>query len=222
MGILFAFDFDLTITSQQTHNIIYKNRLDRADKDEQWKVVQPIEPRGEAQQWRILFQDLIDNGHQITIISYNNFPDIVGRYLRDKIGLSEDVLNKIYINCWMPDDMEFGKNIHIQQSLKHFGSKLSNSKVVLVEDSKYNLQMANKANLLIKNGSILAPITEADICPNNPNIVNSAPHIKQVMELSLSLKQLTISENKSAFFSRPYESKDHHAQTQHKPRCIIL
>ncbi|MFT4058033.1 MAG: hypothetical protein QM652_00630 [Legionella sp.] len=199
---LFSFDWDETILSKHMNKIILQafNIHNKKDieamlalpniEEKIWAIASQIEPRGKATEWKALFEKLIEDNHHISIATYGQFPELIRRYLKDKINLSEDVVSKIHIVCYMyPSDVGNGKNRHIEESIAHFKRDKNNTIVVLVEDSQENLDAAVSAGKLHPNGAVLAPKDEKDQSPTNPNMFITTPHISKVLELSEQLKK---------------------------------
>lgn len=185
-GALFCFDFDETISSKHVHNSIMRAHLSRGTDDQQWEVIKNIKPRGSASEWKALFEKLITDGHQVAILSYSQFPRIIDRYLKEIIGLEKEILDQIFVNSWLPDDQNSGKNKHIRQAIDYFHRDTTDKNIVLVEDSIENLKMAKQG--LHKDGAILAPKNASDSDPNDSKLYLTAPHIAEVARLSEQLK----------------------------------
>jgi hypothetical protein len=189
VGALFTFDFDKTISGEHMHNAMCDAGVDSRSDEDQWNLcAKNIEPRGSAAEWKTLFEKLIADGHQVAILSFNDFPRMVQRYLREKIGLSEETLGKMFLNCWLPDDENIGKNQHIDQAVAHFQRDKADRNIILVEDSTDNLRIATAAGKLHANGAVIAPTGPQDEDPKNPEAYLTAPHIAQVTRLSEQFK----------------------------------
>src|SRR5579863_8209145 len=103
---LFAFDFELTITSSHVDksNTTNEKQYEQALKD--------IAPRDSARRWKDLFEKLIAEGYPVAIFSEFPFPGAVQSYLRDNIGLSAEDCKKIFLCCEAGKGLA-GKNGHI-------------------------------------------------------------------------------------------------------------
>jgi len=185
---LFAFDFDETITSRHVYFAIVAAKLKSTRgvdlTDQQYAIASTIEPRGSAAQWRELFEKLIADGHKIAIVTYNPFELVVQRYLKEKLGLSDDVLEKISFNCIHHNAKYLGKDRQIAAAKAHFEID-DNRNIILVEDDITNLLRARIQGMSI----VLAPTNpeDADLRSNLKTYL-TAPHIAQVAKLSDTLK----------------------------------
>lgn len=185
-GALIAIDFDFTISSKHTHNMIVMLDLKHADEEKQWEAVKDVKPRGTAQEWKNALEALLKEGHDLAILSENLFPRIVYRFMQDIIGLSETTISQIYLNCESTKDRSQGKNEHLKRANNHFKRSEGNRDVILVEDSQKNIDIATKANLLHPTlGVILAPTTEEH---RDNNAFVTAPHLTQLLTNSQKLK----------------------------------
>lgn len=135
---IFCFDFDNTIANGHTHNAIceVQKRFGRPlTAEEQWQVVHAIPPIGSKEIWQQLLSALHAHQYQIAIISFNAFPHIITRYLRENVGLSEALLDKIFVHAWLPIiPSQSNKNDHLLNVKSHYNFTGHNSEVTLVDD----------------------------------------------------------------------------------------
>ncbi len=149
---LFAIDFDYTIANGHTHNTILdaivaaKKQGDtslKADKEKHWDLVKNIPPVGTAKNWQEIFSTLLDDGHQICIVSFNAYPHIIDRYLGEVLQLSPEIIAQIKVVAWLPKNAATAnKNEHIAQAIEAFDYR--GHTVVLVDDSKTNTDAAER------------------------------------------------------------------------------
>lgn len=162
MQALFIIDFDLTISSQHIHNLlitaIARGEIDEADMDAAWQYVKNIPPTGSAERWRNMLMQLIDAHYLVAIASFGSFPEIIYRYLKDKINLPEKYLQKIFIESWLPENPTLAnKNEHIRNVIDHFHYQGDPTHVILVDDSEYNCLAARNFNwqvIAVKSGDV--------------------------------------------------------------------
>lgn len=195
MGALFALDLEDTISSKC---LICPDGLDSKS---QWEKVKNIEPRGSADEWKKIFEKLDADGHQIAIVTFNKSKELVHRYLQEKIGLSNELLGKIFLNCWLPEDESIGKNQHIAQAIEHFKRDKTNTNIILVEDRFEHLEIAKHAGLLHKDGAVLAPKNQEDRNPLDLKSYISTPHLEKIRDLSNQLKKEISASNKLSDFA---------------------
>lgn len=143
----FAIDFDRTIASRQTHSLIAENIVSiGTDPEQQFKAIESVKPivSAETQKtWRDAFEAILQDGHQVAIVSFSNFPVIL-RYLKECVGLPQEMLDQIKIVSWLPKNKKLGKNEHIKQALKESKYTGADDTVVLVDDDKNNIILAQK------------------------------------------------------------------------------
>lgn len=147
MKALFIIDFDFTIAQEHVHNLlssaIASGLLKANDSDAQWNYVKSIPPTGTKEAWRNLFAKLEREGCDVAIASFCDYKTVVERYLREKIGLPEAIMKKIYIESWLPANPNSAdKTKHIENVIKHFNYTGTPDSIVLIDDSKINLNAA--------------------------------------------------------------------------------
>jgi hypothetical protein len=151
---LFVIDFDHTLVDGHTHNTIARAILCQvvaSDNEEaQWDLVKGMTALGGSDKWKAVFQSLFDNGHDVAIASFNSYKHVISRFLREKIGLSEHQISRIFINSRLPQNARAAnKNEHIEQIINHFyprfGERPRRDQVVLVDDSDGNIFAAQVA-----------------------------------------------------------------------------
>lgn len=151
---LFVIDFDRTIVKGHTHNVIsgaiVARTIHKTDQEAQWALVSGFDAIGGADRWRMIFRSLLEKGHDVSIASFNSYPYIIPRFLREVIGLSDDEISRIHVNSWLPaDPSKANKNDHIEQIIGHFyrglGERPARDQVVLIDDSDNNILAAEIA-----------------------------------------------------------------------------
>lgn len=159
MGI-FIIDFDRTIVNGHTHNTIarfYKTILgpnpnwSEAEQQAQWDLVKHIPPIATHNlTWKTLIETILKNGHQVAVASFSSYPHIIPTYLREVIGLSDDLVKQIYVEAWLPDyPATANKNKHIMNVLQHFQFSGDHKQVILVDDAKTNTDAALAAHFTV-------------------------------------------------------------------------
>ncbi|KTC97519.1 hypothetical protein [Legionella erythra] len=143
--MLFIFDFDGTIVSQNTHNLLTDSS---GNLEESWQILSKIEPLGGTEIWKHTFQLLLKKGHHVAIASFNSFGELLfPRYLREIIGLEPSEADRICIQSWLPLPLQgANKNQHIhaiQSELNYHGP------TCLVDDDETNLKAAKSEGLFI-------------------------------------------------------------------------
>lgn len=120
---LFIFDFDHTIVKGHTHNAINRSKAGRGIEQEYvnapWEVVHDLSTIGPESDWKEIFETLYQQGHFLSIASFNAYGTIIPEFL-GKIGLSEELIAQIHIS------LDFRK-IQEQQIRMVIFRKLSNT-----------------------------------------------------------------------------------------------
>lgn len=154
---VFLIDFDGTIAIGHTHYSIVQaisNRHIPDKKESHWHYIRDLvrhhgrhHPTVSAEEWRKVFTTLINDGHKVGIISFSLFPHMIENYIREVVGLPEELAAKVYVYAHLPEDpRSANKNHHIQTALKHFNYHSDDmSRVILIDDSFNNIMGA--ANL---------------------------------------------------------------------------
>lgn len=111
----FLFDFDWTISDCHLHSEISRKIRDGNITSESllnnsvqqnyvWSELlklRNLKARGNTEnineEWCDFFEDLIKNGHEVTILTYNAYPFAIDLFLRDIIKLSPEYLSKITV-----------------------------------------------------------------------------------------------------------------------------
>ncbi len=146
--ILFAFDFDLTITSKHVHNTIRKKEGEiyrSLDDKEKLKLIKKISTIGKAKHWKKIFKKIIKQKYHIGIVSFNAYPDVISLYLKEVLKLDKKTIQKITImtpSGTLPEN----KNGLIEEVLKE--KNLGNgTEVILIDDSMENKKDAEAAGI---------------------------------------------------------------------------
>ncbi len=111
-----------------------------------------------------LIKTALSHGDCVAFTSYTDYPEAIELML-DRLALSLAERSSIYIACHLPfygshgekvrfGEAEFddshGKDLHIQETLKHFQSKGKQiDKIILLDDNVKSIGIANQANHLI-------------------------------------------------------------------------
>ncbi|WP_218813891.1 hypothetical protein [Rickettsiella endosymbiont of Dermanyssus gallinae] len=144
--LLIAIDFDHTIVNGQTHMKIMLSK--ETDKDRQCDQIKNFQVIGEQNEWKHIFETLIKEGHAVCIVSFNNYGHTIPRFLEEKVGLSHEEVEKIKVVSWLPKHPKTAnKNQHLRQAKKIMNFHGKNSQVILIDDSKNNLEVARKKNI---------------------------------------------------------------------------
>src|SRR3989338_2576635 len=101
-----------------------------------------LNPTGSKEEWKNIFTTLIDQGFRVSIPSFTAYGPLISFYLRDVIGLSDDYLQKMKINAWMPADPNSdNKNNHIDQILGCKPEERAEvyQRVILIDDGRKNV-----------------------------------------------------------------------------------
>lgn len=185
---LFVIDFDHTIVDGHTHSVITRAILSRRvasdDTEAQWELVRGMAALGGSDKWKAVFQSLLERGHHVAIASFNSYPHVITRFLREVIGLADEEINRIHVNSWLPPDPgSADKNEHIEQVISHFypgvGVRPRRDQVVLVDDSDNNIIAAEVAEFRViqaeNNLDFFAPLNEliAELKPDEAHRASS-------------------------------------------------
>lgn len=190
---LFCIDFDKTISSKHTHNIINNGGAD--DEQEQWDLVKDIPPIGEAKEWKKLFKTLHEDGHNIAIVSFNQYAHIIRRYLKEVIGLDKNFLREyVNVESFIPEDQS-NKKEHIQRANAKLNTPAED--IVLVDDTKSNIDHA----VAEKHRVITA---SAD-----------GKHINEMLRLSKKIKNPDQKDNDSVTHSGASEGNEYGRRISH-------
>ena len=139
---LFILDFDGTIASGNTHNAV----AHLTKMDDMWEVIKEIPPIGSSDIWRDTIRSILVQGHSLAIASFNAYGStIIPRYLQEIIGLTEQEVQNIHIESWLPlHPSQANKNEHIAYSIKDMGYTGLPVSIVLVDDDEKNILAASQ------------------------------------------------------------------------------
>ena len=155
--MLFAIDFDLTLTTVHIHNMLSQAILvgivQKNDIEAQWQYVKHVLPTGTAVDWLRVITQLQNDGHYVAIASFGEFPLIIDRYLKEIIGV-----NDVFVESWLPEHLDQAdKGQHIRNIMHHYQlDHLPPEKIVLVDDAEPNLRAAKAA------GNRIVPVLPGD------------------------------------------------------------
>lgn len=138
---LFVIDFDNTIIDANSHNELCQSEA--CDLASQRNLIQQFPPVGGKEQWQQAFKQLIVDQHQIAIASFNSFDYLIPFYLTNVIGLSEDEVQKIHVEAWLPANRK-DKNTHIEHIHTLLKINAKPSYTILIDDDKANIDAASK------------------------------------------------------------------------------
>jgi hypothetical protein len=180
---VFIIDFDLTITSQHTHNLLSEEE----DVEKHWEIIKNVLPIGSVQEWFNIFTTLLNNGHKVGVVSFNAYPQYISRYLKEVIGLSPEVFQYICVFSWTPKNPgTANKNEHIAATLTHLEYNQSiDGDVVVVDDHLRNINAA----MTLGYRTVLATKTGA--------------HLNTILELSTEKPRAVASSYLSPIASKP-------------------
>ncbi|MDX1837104.1 hypothetical protein DIZ81_07385 [Legionella taurinensis] len=141
--MLFIFDFDGTIVSENTHNLLAGSS---GNLEELWQILSRIEPVGGAEIWKETLQLLLKKGHHVAIASFNSFGGLLfPRYLKEVIGLELSEVDRICIHSWLPFPMQgSNKTQHIQAIQSELNYQ---GPTCLIDDDDNNLKAAKSQGL---------------------------------------------------------------------------
>jgi len=150
---IYLLDFDGTISTDHTHNGIYKQIIagtfSKQDDDAIFSYIQnnpQYHPIGGSQNWKMIIEAIVKNNRYVAIVSFNSYPEMIASYLRHIIGLSPETMSKIYINSWLPEKPESASKLeHIAQVIQYFQYQGDAKKILLVDDSSRNIDQASQA-----------------------------------------------------------------------------
>lgn len=171
---VFIIDFDLTITSEHTHNLLSEEE----DVEQHWEIMKNVLPIGSVQEWFNIFNTLLSNGHKVGVVSFNAYPQYISRYLKEVIGLSPDVFQHICVLSWTPNNPSTAnKNQHIGMALTQLEYNQSvDGDVVVVDDQLRNIngamELGYRTVLATKTGAHLN--TLQDLSTEKPRTVVSS------------------------------------------------
>ncbi len=211
MIIVFVIDFDGTISSKNTHNLItsgieedFSLALDMKKQEELFQTVPPVKS---AEACKLVFETLLNDEHRVGIPSFNRYGrHNIPLYLNKVINLSNDRTQQVKIASWMPENPTAAdKNLHIQNILEQMNLQESEVVVVLVDDNPQHIAAAQAKNYLT---------IQADTA--------TGAHFEEILKLSKELKnntslspeQLAASYNKPVFsspssnFRQPFIAND--------------
>lgn len=224
---LIIIDFDLTISSKHIHNLLANSKMSTSDT--QWGVIQDVEPIQFSDEnmiitWQALFQEMHAAGHRIAIASFSSYGDMIKKYLKEKLQLSEQLLSTILIEAWFPENAQTGnKNKHIAKIIENIKQTYHedysiNAEIVLIDDSENNLINAKKMGYSVvsaeSNGIHLRTVKELLLPQLQPNTeayinfieaqkqfpnpldfgLNNMPNFNKSSEVAITLEEGTTEE----------------------------
>lgn len=163
--MLLALDLDNTILNFHSHNDLCHNIFkfksgEATHKDilELLKIKSQdgLKPFKHQKDMLALIKSALNDDHDVAIVSYTDFPQIISTLL-EQLGLNSEEVSKIYVRGGLPsrDNQEkYGKQLHIEDALEHFGyQKSDHAKAVLLDDSWQNYALAEEQGFK----AVLAP-----------------------------------------------------------------
>jgi hypothetical protein len=150
---LICIDFDGTIPKDNLHDIIARATYEDHDvvdnEQKQWDLVKKVPPRGYKRQWKNHILEMIEGGNLVAIVSFNDYPHIIRKYLIEAVGLPENIVDKIHIQAGLPENPNAPEKVaYIERALqavnKRDGLDLQAQDIVFIDDSWPNCQEARK------------------------------------------------------------------------------
>lgn len=136
---VFLIDFDLTITSQHTHNLLEEAMEDPSianDEEKQWEIFKAVLPVRSAEAWLNVFTDLQSHGHKIAFLSFSSYPALISRYIKEVIKFT----NPFALISWTPKNPSTAnKNQHVKQALTLLEYRPTDGDVVFIDDTERNI-----------------------------------------------------------------------------------
>lgn len=142
--LLIIIDFDLTLTTQHTHNLIHhairSQQIAADDHEAAWQLLKAIPPTGSIQKWQQIFAAIKEKQHLVAIASFSEFPTLIQRYLREIIGVSD-----IMVESWLPQSIiNANKNQHIEYIMQRYNFSGPAENIILIDDDTNNRAAAKK------------------------------------------------------------------------------
>ncbi|MES2615756.1 MAG: hypothetical protein V4591_10110 [Bdellovibrionota bacterium] len=143
-GKIFCIDFDKTITNQNIHDlcglISYEDRVDLFT-----SIKEQVNPIGEEGQWCRILTNLVNSGHFIAIVSFNEYPKVMLKFLEESVALEPKILEQICIITRFSTD----KNMHIERAVGEYMRRGGRayptcSDIVLIDDNSKNIEAAKR------------------------------------------------------------------------------
>lgn len=154
--MLLALDLDNTILNFHSHNDLCHNIFkfksgEATSKDilELLKIKSQynLKPFKHQADMLALIRYALTKGHDVAIVSYTNFPEIIPTLL-EQLGLNPEEVSRIFIRGGLlsrTDQDIYGKQLHIEDALVHFGyQKSDHARAVLLDDSWQNYALAEE------------------------------------------------------------------------------
>ncbi len=154
--MLLALDLDNTILNFHSHNDLCHNIFKFKSGEAQPKDIlellkiksqNDLKPFKHQADMLALIQYALKNEHDVAIVSYTNFPEVIPTLLQE-LGLTSEEISKIFIRGGLLSRIDqdiYGKQLHIEDALKHFGHlKSDHARAVLLDDSWQNYALAEE------------------------------------------------------------------------------
>jgi hypothetical protein len=143
---LFCIDFDNTIFDGHSHNKIIELKLKTIE--EQWAFAKSVPPIGPSGIWQNTIKQILQDGHDIAIVSFNSYGHIIPKYLAECVGLTDQDVAKIHIISMMPTNpATANKNEYIKQAHDKYSGKHNAQDTVLIDDSEKNITDAKRIDV---------------------------------------------------------------------------
>lgn len=156
----------------------------RTNEDHQWLLVKDMRPIGDPQKWHEAFHTLIEDGHDIAMVSFSSFGNhIIPRYLKEIIKLDESFIAKhITVISSLPDlndPTKRNKNAHMDEATQKTksgkNSYLPHEMVLIDDDERDNIPSARARKFHTipaqHNGSHIDKILDLSKKIKNPPVV---------------------------------------------------
>jgi len=141
---LFCWDFDNTIINGNSHDFFDTMNIKGSAPKELINKFLADPATGLRNPLKLLsaIRMTLKHGHKIAITTLSEYPEVIEPALQ-KLGLTEDEINKVKIIAGPSSTLYPGKLKHIRKAMDHFGVTTKQS-VYLIDDNKENCSVAKK------------------------------------------------------------------------------
>ena len=141
---LFCWDFDNTIINGNSHDFFDTMNIKGSAPNELINKFLTDPATGLRNPLKLLsaIRMTLKHGHKIAITTLSEYPEVIEPALQ-KLGLTEDEINKVKIIAGPSSTLYPGKLKHIRKAMDHFGVTTKQS-VYLIDDNKENCSLAKK------------------------------------------------------------------------------
>jgi hypothetical protein len=170
MTKVYIIDFDRTFAKEHTYHGIWdeidKRKFTQHDEKAITNyVISSYGVLGDPNAWLLAIENAIANGDKIAFASFTEFGYIIKPFIKAKLGLSDETLNNIIVEAWLPID-ENNKNQHIANILSQLNlHDIDPKDVTLIDDTPGNIEDAAKKKystmLATKDGAHAAELYQS-------------------------------------------------------------